>query len=101
MNKKNPNERNKELVSILLEHPFLHEGLTAVEGFNYLLGRCHHDRRQEKWRSSVRAFSFWLKKQGFEVERNSMVNKYYWRGQSQDYLSNQQLDKVSVTGDNA
>ena len=79
-------ERDREVLSILLEHPYLHDGLTAEAAFNYLLGRLHIDRRQEKWRSSIRATSFWMKKQGFEVERKSTFNRYFWVVQTElDY----------------
>jgi hypothetical protein len=71
-------ERDREVLSILLEHPYLHDGLTAEAAFNYLLGRLHIDRRQEKWRSSIRATSFWMKKQGFNVERKGPFNRYFW-----------------------
>jgi hypothetical protein len=71
-------KRNQEILSVLLEHPYLHDGLTAEAAFNYLLGRLHVDRRQEKWRSSIRSTSFWMKKQGFKVERKGPFNRYFW-----------------------
>ena len=81
------NERTQQLLDILLEHPFLHDGLTAEAAFNYLLGRTHFDRRQEKWRTSVRAFAFWLKKNGFLVVRKTQVNRYFWPQQDRDHPS--------------
>lgn len=71
-------ERDGEILSILLEHPYLHDGLTAEAAFNYLLGRTHNDRRQEGWRSSIRKTSFWMKKVGFRVVRTGPYNRYFW-----------------------
>jgi hypothetical protein len=71
-------KRDSEVLTVLLEHPYLHDGLTAESAFNYLLGRFHIDRRQEKWRTSIRATSYWMKKQGFESKIKSTVNKYFW-----------------------
>ena len=34
-------ERDQVVLSMLLEHPYLHDGLTAEGAFNYLLGRTH------------------------------------------------------------
>jgi hypothetical protein len=71
-------ERDQVVLGMLLEHPYLHDGLTAEGAFNYLLGRTHVDRRKDSWRRSPRALAFWMKKQGFSVIRNSQMNRYFW-----------------------
>ncbi len=75
---KAPSERDRYILSLLLEHPYLHDGLTAESGYNYLLGRTHNDRRNEKWRKSTRTFAFWLKRGGFRSFRMGDVNRYFW-----------------------
>ena len=72
------NERDKEILEILLEHPFLGDGLTAEGAYNYLLGRTHQDKRQERWKRSSRTLAFWMKKMGFASKRTGDVNKYRW-----------------------
>ena len=72
------NERDKEILAILLEHPFLGDGLTAEGAYNYLLGRTHQDKRQERWKRSSRTLAFWMKKMGFDSKRTGDVNKYRW-----------------------
>lgn len=72
------NERDGELLQLLLEHPFLDDGLTAEGAYNYLLGRTHHERRQERWRQSSRVLAYWMKKMGFSSTRTGDVNKYTW-----------------------
>ena len=79
-------ERDKEVLQILLEHPFLHDGLTAEGAYNYLLGRTHADKRQERWRRSSRTLAFWMKKMGFASKRTGDVNKYSWN-QEENLLS--------------
>ena len=78
MSKSEAEQRDVKVLSVLLEHPYLHQGLTGSEAFHYLLGRMHLDRRSEKWRFSVRSMSYWLKAQGFEVDRSGPFHKYYW-----------------------
>ena len=77
-------KRDKVVLSMLLEHPYLHDGLTAEGAFNYLLGRTHIDRRTDTWRRSTRALAFWMKKKGFKVVRNSQMNRYYWDQEEED-----------------
>jgi len=72
------NDRDQEVLGILLEHPFLHDGLTAEGAYNYLLGRTHSDQRQERWKRSSRTLAFWMKKMGFASQRTGDVNKYSW-----------------------
>ncbi len=72
------NERDGHILSLLLEHPYLHDGLTAESGYNYLLGRTHNDRRNEQWRKSARTFAYWMKRSGFNATRVGDVNRYYW-----------------------
>ena len=72
------NESDKEMLAILLEHPFLGDGLTAEGAYNYLLGRTHQDKRQERWKRSSRTLAFWMKKMGFDSKRTGDVNKYRW-----------------------
>jgi len=76
-----PSERDQEILSILLEHPYLHDGLTAEAAYNYLLGRTYTDRRQERWKRSSRTLAFWMKKMNFESVRTGDVNKYHWRNE--------------------
>lgn len=73
-----PSDRDQVVLVMLLEHPYLHDGLTAEGAFNYLLGRTHVDRRKDSWRRSPRALAFWMKKKGFSVVRNSQMNRYFW-----------------------
>lgn len=72
------NERDRHILSLLLEHPYLHDGLTSEAALNYLLGRTHSDRRSEPWRRSVRAFSHWLGRVGFESKKSGSVYRYHW-----------------------
>ena len=71
-------ERDGIILTILLEHPYLHDGLTAESGYNYLLGRTHNDRRNEQWRKSARTFAYWMKRSGISATRVGEVNRYYW-----------------------
>ena len=71
-------ERDHHILSILLQHPYLHDGLTAESGYHYLLGRTHRDRRNEQWRKSPRTFAYWLKRSGFSAIRMGDVNRYFW-----------------------
>jgi len=73
------NERNEKLLNILLEHPYLHDGMTAEAAYNYLLGRTHSDRRNEKWRKSPRTLAYWMKRRGFDSQRSGDVNRYFWK----------------------
>jgi hypothetical protein len=77
-------ERDEKLLNVLLQHPYLHDGLTASEAFHYLLGRMHDDRRSEKWRSSVRTMSYWLKYRGFRIDKGGPFHKYYWDKTTKD-----------------
>jgi hypothetical protein len=79
-----PSERDQRVLNLLLEHPYLNDGLTAEGAYHYLLGRTHSERKQEVWRRSARALSFWMKKNGFDVVRNSQVNRYFWPTESSD-----------------
>ncbi len=72
------NERDHQVLGLLLQHPYLHDGLTAESGYNYLLGRTHRDRRNEQWRKSARTFAFWMKRCGFDAIRMGDVNRYFW-----------------------
>jgi|TARA_B110001454_G_scaffold218261_1_gene245779 hypothetical protein len=71
-------EREHHILGLLLEHPYLHDGITAEAGYNYVMGRTHTDRRNEQWRKSARTFAFWLKRCGFNATRQGDVNRYYW-----------------------
>ena len=71
-------ERDEKLLGILLEHPYLHDGMNAEAAYNYLLGRTHNDRRNEKWRKSVRTLAYWMKRSGFDSQRSGDVNRYFW-----------------------
>ena len=71
-------ERDRVILSLLLEHPYLHDGLSAEAGYNYVLGRTHYDRKNEKWRKSARSFAYWMKRNGFRSERVGDINRYYW-----------------------
>jgi len=75
---KEQSDRDVLVLELLLEHPYLHDGLTAESGYNYLLGRTHNDRRNEKWRKSTRTFAYWLKRNGFNSTRIGDVNRYFW-----------------------
>ena len=72
------NERDGELLVLLLEHPFLDDGISAEGAYNYLLGRTHHQKRQERWKQSSRILAYWMKKMGFDSTRTGDVNKYSW-----------------------
>ena len=78
MNQTNDEKRDEVILDALLDHPYLHGGITAEAAWNYLLGRMHHSRHQEKWRESSRKLAFWLKSQGFISVRSGSVNKYHW-----------------------
>lgn len=71
-------KRDRHLLSLLLDYPYLHDGITAEAGLNYLLGRTHNDRRNERWRLSIKAFAWWLKRMGFSSVSGPTVYKYYW-----------------------
>jgi len=73
-----PSDHESEVLSALLEHPFLGNGLTADGAYNYLLGRFHFDRRNSHWRRSARVLSYWMKKQGFRHIKRTNDNRYYW-----------------------
>ena len=75
---KEQSDRDVLDLNLLLEHPYLHDGLTAESGYNYLLGRTHSDRRNEQWRKSTRTFAYWLKRNGFNSTRIGDVNRYFW-----------------------
>ena len=65
-----------ETTSMLLEHPYLHDGLTAEGAFNYLLS---HDRDSPMIRGEIpKSSCVWMKKKGFSVVRNSQMNRYFW-----------------------
>lgn len=72
------NERDEEILQLLLEHPFLDDGISAEGAYNYLLGRTHHQKRQERWKQSSRILAYWMKKMGFTSTRTGDVNKYTW-----------------------
>ena len=72
------NERDGEILQLLLEHPFLDDGISAEGAYNYLLGRTHHQKRQERWKQSSRVLAYWMKKMGFTSTRTGDVNKYTW-----------------------
>ncbi len=72
------NERDGEILQLLLEHPFLDDGISAEGAYNYLLGRTHHQKRQERWKQSSRVLAYWMKKMGFTSTRTGDVNKYFW-----------------------
>ncbi len=78
MSQLNEAERDRELLGMLLEHPYLDDGLTAEGAFNYLLGRTFYERHQERWRQSARVLAYWMKKSGFESRRTGDVNRYFW-----------------------
>jgi hypothetical protein len=71
-------ERDGEILQVLLEHPFLDDGISAEGAYNYLLGRTHHEKRQERWKQSSRVLAYWMKKMGFTSTRTGDVNKYSW-----------------------
>ena len=71
------NERDGEILQLLLEHPFLDDGISAEGAYNYLLGRTHHQKRQERWKQSSRVLAYWMKKMGFTSTRTGDVNKYF------------------------
>ena len=39
-------DRDQEILKLLLEHPFLDDGISAEGAYNYLLGRTFHQKRQ-------------------------------------------------------
>ena len=49
-------DRDQEILKLLLEHPFLDDGISAEGAYNYLLGRTFHQKRQER-RNSRAEFS--------------------------------------------
>ncbi len=71
------------VLTMLLEHPFLEDGLTAEGAFNYLVGRVVEGKCFVPIRSS-RELAFWMKKNGFSVVRNSQMNRYFWPGETED-----------------
>ena len=71
-------DRDQELLKLLLEHPFLDDGISAEGAYNYLLGRTFHQKRQERWKQSSRVLAYWMKKMGFTSTRTGDVNKYSW-----------------------
>ena len=71
------------VLDMLLEHPFLGDGLTAEGAFNYLVGRVVEGRCFIGIKSS-RELAFWMKKNGFSVVRNSQMNRYFWPQQESD-----------------
>jgi hypothetical protein len=78
-------QSNKKTVvlDMLLEHPFLDDGLTAEGAFNYLVGRVVEGKCFVGIKSS-RELAFWMKKNGFTVVRNSQMNRYFWPRQEPD-----------------
>ena len=72
------NERDGEILQLLLEHPFLDDGISAEGAYNYLLGRTYFEKRQERWKQSSRVLAYWMKKMGFASTRTGDVNKYTW-----------------------
>jgi len=71
------------VLDMLLEHPFLEQGLTAEGAFNYLVGRVVEGKCFVPIKSS-RELAFWMKKNGFSVVRNSQMNRYFWPQQLED-----------------
>ena len=71
-------DRDQEILKLLLEHPFLDDGISAEGAYNYLLGRTFHQKRQERWKQSSRVLAYWMKKMGFTSTRTGDVNKYSW-----------------------
>ena len=71
------------VLDMLLEHPFLDDGLTAEGAFNYLVGRVVEGKCFVGIKSS-RELAFWMKKNGFTVVRNSQMNRYIWPRQEPD-----------------
>ena len=76
-------KQNTGVLTMLLEHPFLGEGLTAEGAFNYLVGRVVEGKCFVPIRSS-RELAFWMKKNGFSVVRNSQMNRYFWPSELAD-----------------
>ena len=70
------------VLDMLLEHPFLGEGLTA-EAFNYIVGRVVEGKSFVGIKSS-RELAFWMKKNGFSVVRNSQMNRYFWPSKTEN-----------------
>ena len=71
------------VLDMLLEHPFLGEGLTAEGAFNYIVGRVVEGRSFVGIKSS-RELAFWMKKNGFDVVRNSQMNRYFWPSKTEN-----------------
>lgn len=71
------------VLDMLLEHPFLGEGLTAEGAFNYIVGRVVEGRSFVGIKSS-RELAFWMKKNGFDVIRNSQMNRYFWPSKTEN-----------------
>ena len=71
------------VLNMLLEHPFLEDGLTAEGAFNYIVGRVVEGKSFVGIKSS-RELAFWMKKNGFDVVRNSQMNRYFWPKNHQD-----------------
>ena len=74
---------NSVVLDMLLEHPFLGEGLTAEGAFNYIVGRVVEGRSFVGIKSS-RELAFWMKKNGFDVIRNSQMNRYFWPSKTEN-----------------
>ena len=71
------------VLTMLLEHPFLDEGLTAEGAFNYIVGRVVEGKSFVGIKSS-RELAFWMKKNGFDVVRNSQMNRYFWPSKAEN-----------------
>ena len=71
------------VLDMLLEHPFLGEGLTAEGAFNYIVGRVVEGKSFVGIKSS-RELAFWMKKNGFSVVRNSHMNRYFWPSKTEN-----------------
>ena len=71
------------VLDMLLEHPFLGEGLTAEGAFNYIVGRVVEGKSFVGIKSS-RELAFWMKKNGFSVVRNSQMNRYFWPSKAEN-----------------
>jgi len=71
------------VLSMLLEHPFLDDGLTAEGAFNYIVGRVVEGKSFVGIKSS-RELAFWMKKNGFDVVRNSQMNRYFWPSKAEN-----------------
>ena len=71
------------VLDMLLEHPFLGEGLTAEGAFNYIVGRVVEGKSFVGIKSS-RELAFWMKRNGFSVVRNSRMNRYFWPSKAEN-----------------